>query len=155
MTRETGQGLTALVRHKDNIGDLLDELVADGKIVKWALKFNTLPDDYFYLPTGCFSIYDCDSRESMRQLMFIRSYLGINKQIVDNDDYIRWLTENESKLLELKNLKEVKSLSDNDNDNYIGSICSNCGEMSNHDEVDEDICIHCGKQNGSWHHIYE
>ena len=101
MTRETGQGLTALVRHKDNIGDLLDELVADGKIVKWALKFNTLPDDYFYLPTGCFSIYDCDSRESMRQLMFIRSYLGINKQIVDNDDYSRWLTENESKLLEL------------------------------------------------------
>ena len=110
MTRETGQGLTALVRQKDNIGELLDELVAEGKIVKWTLKFNNLPDDYFYLPTGIFSIYDCDSRESMRQLMFMRSYLGINKLIENNDDYNQWLTENIVKLLELKNLKEVDSL---------------------------------------------
>ena len=38
---------------------------------------------------------------------------------------------------------------------YIGSVCDNCGEMSNHDEIDEDICIHCKTRFGTWKHIYE
>jgi formylmethanofuran dehydrogenase subunit E len=38
---------------------------------------------------------------------------------------------------------------------YVGSICDECGEMSNHDDIDEDICIHCKTSFGSWKHIYE
>jgi hypothetical protein len=38
---------------------------------------------------------------------------------------------------------------------YIGSVCEGCDEISNHDEVDEDICIHCKKIGGRWKHIYE
>jgi DNA-directed RNA polymerase subunit RPC12/RpoP len=38
---------------------------------------------------------------------------------------------------------------------YIGSICAKCGKMSNHDEIDEDICIHCGEKFGDWEHIYD
>ena len=42
----------------------------------------------------------------------------------------------------------------NEEDNYIGSICQECGEMSNHDEIDEDICPYCGKEHGHWEHKY-
>jgi hypothetical protein len=38
---------------------------------------------------------------------------------------------------------------------YVGSICDKCGEISNHDEIDEDICIHCKTRFGTWKHIYE
>ena len=38
---------------------------------------------------------------------------------------------------------------------YVGSICDKCGEMSNHDDIDEDICIHCKTRFGTWKHIYE
>jgi len=119
MTRETGQGLTGLVRQRTDIADLLDELVSDGKIVKYDVIFNHLPNDSYYLPTDCFSIYEGSSDDNMKRLFFIRIYLGIpsghwgglsNAEISERDDYKEWLAENESKLIELKNLQEVETL---------------------------------------------
>ena len=44
---------------------------------------------------------------------------------------------------------------DSDDSVYIGSVCDKCGEISNHDEIDGDICIHCKTRFGTWKHIYE
>lgn len=65
-------------------------------------------------------------------------------------------------MLENENLNEAEkpqlnigAVSGSDIRRYIGSICNKCGEMSNHDESDEDICIHCKTRFGTWKHIYE
>ena len=65
--------------------------------------------------------------------------------------------ENKKNIQRFGEFKENLNSEPNENDirRYVGSICDKCGEMSNHDEIDEDICVHCKTKFGTWKHIYE
>lgn len=67
---------------------------------------------------------------------------------------VQLMQEYEDEIITLKESIE-KNPPKTDGIKYLASICKKCGMISNHDEMEEDVCVHCGERYGEWQHIYD
>jgi hypothetical protein len=123
ITRETGQGLTGVLIRAKGLGDIVDELIEEGKITSTIDRYNHLPDDEWLLPVGCYNMWKDDvygKSGNGWSLTFIRMYLGIDdlglgmkpidalKNVDLMKGYSKWLEQNGKGLIALVNLKDAK-----------------------------------------------
>ena len=81
ITKKTGQGVSGIIKLQPGVSSLLEELIDEGKIIENVKKFNYLPDDCWYLPVGCYNVWnEYDIKQS---LIFIRIFLGIDELVLE------------------------------------------------------------------------
>lgn len=120
MVKTTGQGVPGFLRQVDpSLGNILDELVAEGKLDLYIQKYSTMSDDEWYVPKGCYSPF-ADEKNSMKNLTFVRIYLGLDEPFLNftteelfiqhpeyKTEYDTWLEVNKEKLEEMVNWREI------------------------------------------------
>lgn len=119
ITKETGQGLTAIVSYSNSaLIPLLEELVNDGYIEANIIKYKNLPDDCFYTIKGHYNVWKDNNKSA---LIFTRIYLGRNDISISNlvtindilkdseivKSYSEWLTENHVALKKLIDMSDI------------------------------------------------
>jgi len=126
LTKETGQGLAlSIIRAKSSeYAKLVDELIEEGKADIYVKSFSFLPSDEWVVPAGCYFAIKDDDTTHPGALIFIRMYLGkedlgigvkisdMLKNVGNMERYTKWLKDNENKLIDLTNMKEVELTSE-------------------------------------------
>lgn len=138
LTKKTGQGLalTLIRKASPEYGQIVDDLIKDGKVDIFIVHYGTLPSDEWVVPAGCYSVMKDNGNKHPGALTFIRLYLGIeeiglnikSKDILKNvgfmTKYVKWLKDNEQELINLTNMQEIEIILDELDNDVIGWIKS-------------------------------
>ena len=112
ITKASGQGLTDIViKMNPNLKVHINALLEEGLIIENELKYNTLPDDVFYVPKDCYNVW---KDEDFNALNYVRTYLDIHdlqEELLKDSKYMGnynvWLEKNKEELEKMVNLKKV------------------------------------------------
>jgi len=131
LTKETGQGLAlSIIRvASPEYGRLVDELIEEGKVDIHIKHYSMLPSDEWVVPAGCYFAIKDDETYHPGALIFMRMYLEIEdlgvglkiskvlKDVHSMENYAKWLKDNEQKLIDLVNMKEIEFIPNQLDDN--------------------------------------
>jgi hypothetical protein len=109
--------LASVYREFRDVSEFIDELIEEGKITSTIEHFNTLPDDEWLMPVGCYNLWE--DKQEKNAITCVRIYLGVDlgfetksTDLLSNVDfmnrYAAWLQRNEEGLLALVNLKDAE-----------------------------------------------
>lgn len=119
LQKETGQGLTGIVKLKDSrIGPILDDLVKEGRLIKNDIGGSFGPPELneFYTPSKGYNVW-ADKDAGGNALNFVRMYVGALENessssegindFVNPTVYTEWLTKNKEELDIMMSLEEM------------------------------------------------
>lgn len=106
MYEKTGQGISEIFFHNNRqFLDIMDELIKDGLIKKVCIRYNHLPNDYWFCLTDRYCVEEDENKSA---LAFVRHYMGVEsdskmQSIVRQaswfeEEYQKWLSLHKEEL---------------------------------------------------------